>query len=61
MTSNRTSVGIVGASGYMGGEALRVLLEHPQVELAWATSRRPGAGRGSTPELLRPGHAVRRY
>lgn len=31
--------GIVGATGYMGGEALRVLLEHPGVELAWATSR----------------------
>ncbi len=32
-------VGVLGASGYMGGEALRVLLEHPDVELAWATSR----------------------
>ncbi|MGD2174810.1 MAG: N-acetyl-gamma-glutamyl-phosphate reductase [Candidatus Brocadiaceae bacterium] len=32
-------VGIYGASGYMGGEALRVLLEHPEVEVAWATSR----------------------
>lgn len=35
------SVGIVGASGYMGGEALRVLLDHPEVQLAWATSRTP--------------------
>lgn len=34
--------GVLGASGYMGGEALRVLLEHPEVELAWATSRNPG-------------------
>jgi N-acetyl-gamma-glutamyl-phosphate reductase common form len=32
-------VGIYGATGYMGGEALRVLLEHPEVEVAWATSR----------------------
>jgi len=32
--------GVFGASGYMGGEALRVLSEHPQVEIAWATSRR---------------------
>ncbi|HVM32531.1 MAG TPA: N-acetyl-gamma-glutamyl-phosphate reductase [bacterium] len=32
-------VGIYGATGYMGGEALRVLLEHPQVRLAWITSR----------------------
>lgn len=31
--------GILGASGYMGGEALRILREHPQVEVAWATSR----------------------
>jgi len=31
--------GVLGASGYMGGEALRVLLEHPAVELAWASSR----------------------
>ena len=35
-------VGIMGASGYMGGEALRVLLDHPQVEIAWLTSRTPG-------------------
>lgn len=32
-------VGILGASGYMGGEAVRVLLEHPGAELAWLTSR----------------------
>ena len=31
--------GIVGATGYMGGEALRVLLEHPGAEVVWATSR----------------------
>lgn len=31
--------GVMGATGYMGGEALRVLLEHPQVEVAWASSR----------------------
>jgi N-acetyl-gamma-glutamyl-phosphate reductase len=35
------SVGIFGASGYMGGEALRLLLEHPEVNIAWATSRTP--------------------
>ena len=34
-------VGILGAAGYMGGEALRILLEHPDVEIAWATSRNP--------------------
>ena len=33
------TVGIVGATGYMGGEALRVLMDHPRAELAWVTSR----------------------
>lgn len=32
-------VGIYGASGYMGGEALRILNEHPGVKIVWATSR----------------------
>ncbi len=32
-------VGILGASGYMGGEALRVLLRHPEAKVEWATSR----------------------
>ncbi|MBN1632297.1 MAG: N-acetyl-gamma-glutamyl-phosphate reductase [Thermoleophilia bacterium] len=32
-------VGVYGASGYMGGEALRVLTEHPGVRVVWATSR----------------------
>jgi N-acetyl-gamma-glutamyl-phosphate reductase len=36
---NKIRVGIYGASGYMGGEALRILLEHPQAEIAWITSR----------------------
>jgi len=34
--------GIVGGTGYMGGEVLRVLLDHPEVELAWVTSRTGG-------------------
>lgn len=41
----------MGASGYMGGEALRVLLEHPQVEIAWATSRDPGPAARDHPNL----------
>lgn len=32
-------VGIYGASGYMGGEAVRILSEHPEVEIAWLSSR----------------------
>jgi N-acetyl-gamma-glutamyl-phosphate reductase common form len=31
--------GIYGASGYMGSEALRILLKHPGVCVKWATSR----------------------
>ncbi|MGQ9719194.1 MAG: N-acetyl-gamma-glutamyl-phosphate reductase [Nitrososphaerales archaeon] len=33
-------VGIMGASGYVGGELLRILLFHPKVEVTCATSRR---------------------
>ncbi len=33
-------VGILGASGYAGGEFLRLALGHPKLEVAWATSRR---------------------
>jgi N-acetyl-gamma-glutamyl-phosphate/LysW-gamma-L-alpha-aminoadipyl-6-phosphate reductase len=33
-------VSIVGASGYVGGELLRVLLQHPAVTIAQATSER---------------------
>ncbi len=32
-------IGIVGASGYTGGELLRILLLHPKVEVAVAVSR----------------------
>jgi len=34
-----TRVSIVGASGYTGGELLRILSSHPNVELVQATSR----------------------
>ena len=32
-------VGIVGGSGYSGGELLRLLLQHPEVRIQWVTSR----------------------
>jgi N-acetyl-gamma-glutamyl-phosphate reductase len=35
----KVTVGIVGASGYSGEELVRLLLSHPQVELAAITSR----------------------
>ena len=31
---------IVGASGYAGGELVRLLLDHPRVEIAQVTSER---------------------
>jgi LysW-gamma-L-alpha-aminoadipyl-6-phosphate/LysW-L-glutamyl-5-phosphate reductase len=33
-------VGILAASGYIGGELLRLLLQHPEVEVTEATSRK---------------------
>ncbi len=32
-------IGIVGAAGYTGGELLRILVNHPQAEIAWAHSK----------------------
>lgn len=32
-------VGVIGASGYVGGELLRILLQHSKVEVTLATSR----------------------
>lgn len=34
----RVQVGVVGASGYIGGELVRLLLQHPAVELVQVTS-----------------------
>jgi N-acetyl-gamma-glutamyl-phosphate reductase common form len=39
MADKKVTVGIVGGSGYSGGELLRLLLGHPQVAIAWVTSR----------------------
>ncbi len=38
--SGKVRVSIVGASGYAGGELLRLLLDHPEVEVAQVTSER---------------------
>lgn len=40
MESDRVTVSIVGGSGYVGGELLRILLQHPQVRLRQVTSER---------------------
>ena len=39
MANSPVQVGIVGGSGYSGGELLRLLLGHPQARIAWVTSR----------------------
>ena len=38
--NQKLSISIVGASGYAGGELLRLLLDHPHVEVKQATSER---------------------
>lgn len=43
--------GILGATGYMGGEVIRILLNHPQVEIVWATSRTQGVIEDYHPNL----------
>lgn len=37
-TKNKIKVGIVGASGYTGGELLRLLVHHDGVEIVFAYS-----------------------
>ncbi|MGE5828514.1 MAG: N-acetyl-gamma-glutamyl-phosphate reductase [Micromonosporaceae bacterium] len=55
-----TAVGVVGASGYLGGELLRLLLGHPQVEVAAAMSTRfPGRRVDSVHPNLRGGTDLR--
>lgn len=36
---SKLRTGIVGAAGYTGGELIRILLNHPNVELVYASSR----------------------
>ncbi len=55
-------VSIVGASGYGGGELLRLLLGHPHVEIAQVTSEaNAGSYVHSVHPNLRPGLATLRY
>jgi len=39
VAGKKIATGVVGGSGYSGGELLRLLLQHPAVEIAWVTSR----------------------
>ena len=38
MSINKIGIGIVGASGYTGGELIRLLINHPESELIFAYS-----------------------
>ena len=49
--SGKIKVGVAGATGYMGGEAIRILLEHPEVEIAWLSSRNGGKIENSHPNF----------
>lgn len=40
MRQETVRVGILGASGYTGAEALRLLASHPQARIAWLTAER---------------------
>src|ERR1700759_1256010 len=37
-TSNKIKAGIIGGAGYTGGEMLRILVNHPDVEIAFVHS-----------------------
>jgi N-acetyl-gamma-glutamyl-phosphate reductase len=39
MDSKKIKVGILGGAGYTGGETIRLLLNHPAVDLAFVHSR----------------------
>ncbi|MCC7448022.1 MAG: N-acetyl-gamma-glutamyl-phosphate reductase [Anaerolineae bacterium] len=51
MSDSRVRVSIVGASGYTGGEVLRLLLNHPNVEIGQVTSE---SNAGSYVHALHP-------
>ena len=38
-STNKIKAGIIGGAGYTGGETLRLLLNHPQIEVAFTQSR----------------------
>lgn len=45
-SNTRIKVGIVGGTGYTGVELLRLLSQHPNVELTAITSRKEDAAGG---------------
>ena len=54
LSREKLRVAVIGASGYTGGEVIRLLLEHPHVELAFLSAERAaGAAIGSVHPWLR--------
>lgn len=47
MNNKKINVAIVGAAGYTGGEAIRILINHPNVNLVWANSNSNGGNKFS--------------
>jgi N-acetyl-gamma-glutamyl-phosphate reductase len=39
LTSNKIKAGIIGGAGYTGGEMLRILVNHPNVDIAFVNSK----------------------
>lgn len=52
MADHKVRVAVIGASGYTGGEVIRLLLEHPGVELAFLSAERSA---GATIGSVHPG------
>ena len=54
MSTNKISVGVIGGSGYTGGELLRLLLDHPNVTLdfVYSTTQATEKLYRSHPDLL---------
>ena len=43
---NKARIGVLGASGYTGGELVRLLLRHPRVEIVLLTADRRAGDQG---------------
>ena len=60
--ANKAKIGVLGASGYTGGELVRMLLRHPRAEIALLTAERSAgkAMRDVFPHFSTKGPAGRR-
>lgn len=58
MAARKLRVGILGGTGYMGGEAARLIFHHPEAEIAWVSSRQPGLLQDFHPNFYGTGIAL---